>query len=182
MSLKQDVSHITGNVSDEVKQAYGNPADVFLRRGSKPSFGESILKRMVVTEISVEKKVEEPQKLEGRFVCELTIEDDMVNGLATMHGGCSALLVDVCSTLALASFHLATTGDDIVRFNVSQSLNMVYHSPAELGDRIRIVNTTMTVGARALSARTEIWNLTHHRLVCSGVHIKMQASQPKVHL
>lgn len=75
MSLKQDVSHITGNVSDEVKQAYGNPADVFLRRGSKPSFGESILKRMVVTEISVEKKVEEPQKLEGRFVCELTIED-----------------------------------------------------------------------------------------------------------
>ncbi|KAJ7839312.1 hypothetical protein B0H13DRAFT_1454238, partial [Mycena leptocephala] len=48
------------------------------------------------------------------------------------------------------------------------------HSPATVGETLRIVNTTMTVGARALSARTEIWNATKHRLVASGVHIKMK--------
>jgi hypothetical protein len=66
------------------------------------------------------------------------------------------------------------------------------------------VNTTLTVGSRVESVRTEasivfifilfhlqvstdlffggpllkIWNVTHHRLVASGVHIKMPPSQP----
>ena len=58
---------------------------------------------------------------------------------------------------------------------VSQSLNVVYHSPAVLyaphisydlfnyllirfyrGDKIRLVNTTMAIGARAESVRTEV--------------------------
>ena len=76
------------------------------------------------------------------------------------------------------------------------------------GDRIRLVNTTLTVGSRVESMQTEasiyfifilspsfddqlptplfffsladikIWNVTHHRLVASGVHIKMRPSQP----
>ena len=71
------------------------------------------------------------------------------------------------------------------------------------GDRIRLVNTTLTVGSRVESVRTEasiiyffylqvspikyfcfpwadikIWNVTHHRLVASGVHVKMPPSQP----
>jgi acyl-coenzyme A thioesterase 13 len=115
MSLKQDASHISGNASDEVKRVFSNPGDLLIMRPTAtagPIFGESIVKKMMVTEIAVEKKVEEPQKLEGRFICEITVGDgsshqffylssisfglkDMVNGGGNMHGGCSAFLVDV---------------------------------------------------------------------------------------
>ena len=73
------------------------------------------------------------------------------------------------------------------------------------GDRLRLVNTTLTmpVGSRVETVRTEasvfylyfslvqvltnnllfpgdikMWNVTHHRLVASGVHVKMPYSRP----
>ncbi|KAF8076883.1 HotDog domain-containing protein [Lyophyllum atratum] len=180
-----DVSKIAGNASDDVKSAVADTSFYYayahtLDGVTGPIFGESIMKRVVVTEVSVEKKAEESKKLEGRVVCELTVEDDMVNGGGNIHGGCSAFLIDMCSTMALIALGMTNTGE--VNGSVSQSLNVVYHSPAGLGDRLRLVNTTMTLGGRAQSARTEIWNVTHHRLVSSGVHIKMQPSPPKAHL
>ncbi|KAH6912466.1 HotDog domain-containing protein [Coprinopsis sp. MPI-PUGE-AT-0042] len=174
-----DISHIIGNAPDNVKRVVASSPKIFKQIPSQgPIFGEEIHKRMVVTEVSIIPKIEEPKKNEGRVVIEMEVAEDMLNGGGNIHGGCSAFLVDVCSTLALMALDIATTG----KFNrsVSQSLNIVYHSPAALGDRIRIVNQTMTVGARAQSARTEIWNLTHHRLVSSGTHIKMVPSPPPV--
>lgn len=40
--------------------------------------------------------------------------------------------------------------------NVSQALNTVYHGPAQLGDLLRIVSTTITTGARVLTAQWEV--------------------------
>ncbi|KAJ7631962.1 HotDog domain-containing protein [Mycena polygramma] len=144
-----------------------------LNRREKPGFGDSIIRNLVVTHASVEKKAEEPLKEQGRVVCELVVTEDMLNGGGNVHGGCSAFLIDVCSTLCLLAFQAPIN-------TVSQSLNIVYHSPATVGETLRIVNTTMTVGARAMSARTEIWNETKHRLVASGVHIKMKPSEAKL--
>ncbi|KAF9463089.1 hypothetical protein BDZ94DRAFT_1260034 [Collybia nuda] len=183
MTEDEDITQIAGNASDDIKRLLGKPCAYFTNLPPGPHgliFGQSIVERLVVTEISVHRKAEEPKKLEGRLVCELVVDEDMVNGLGNIHGGCSAFLIDVCSSLALTALSMANTGDTYS--SVSQSLNVVYHSPAALGDRIRLVNTTMTLGARAHSARTEIWNVTHHRLVSSGVHIKMQPSYPKANL
>jgi acyl-coenzyme A thioesterase 13 len=47
------------------------------------------------------------------------------------------------------------------------------------GSKLRIVSSTLTLGARSMSARTEIWDATHQRLVASGVHVKMDASAAK---
>ncbi|KAJ7777596.1 HotDog domain-containing protein [Mycena maculata] len=165
----------TGNSDEKVKEMLSDLTTVFaLRRPNhKPTFGDSIIERMVVTHASVDSKAEEPLKKEGRVVCELIVTEDMLNVGGNVHGGCSALLIDVCSTLALMAYQPDS-------MTVSQSLNIVYHSPATIGEKLRIVNTTMTVGARALSARTEIWNATQHRLVASGVHIKMQPSVAKL--
>jgi len=182
-SEDQDISHISGNVPDEVKRFVGIPAIVFKSRVpevSKPIFGESVTNRLLITEISVVPKAEEPKRLEGRVVCEITVEEDMLNGAGYIHGGCSAFLIDMCTTLCMLALSMTSSGELFP--SVSQSLNVVYHSPAGLGDRLRLVNTTMTLGARAHSARTEIWNLTHRRLVSSGVHIKMQPSDPKTKL
>jgi len=178
-----DISQITGNASDDIKRTICNPGYFFpghrVENFGSPIFGDSIQKRMKVVEISLNKKVEEERKLEARVVVEVDVTEDMLNGGGNIHGGCSAFLVDVCSSLALIAFNLENSGDIT---SVSQSLNIVYHSPAQLADKLRIVNTTLTIGARAQSARTEIWNVTHHRLVVSGTHIKMLPSFPKAAL
>ncbi|EEB92078.1 hypothetical protein MPER_09466, partial [Moniliophthora perniciosa FA553] len=44
------------------------------------------------------------------------------------------------------------------------------------GEKLRIVSTTMTLGSRTMTARTEIWNATKHRLCVSGTQIKMSLS------
>ncbi|KAJ7482300.1 HotDog domain-containing protein [Mycena galericulata] len=168
---------IAGNADEEVKKALSDIPNFFgkRRRSHKPPFGDSIIQRLVVTHASLEAKADEPLKKEGRVVCELEVTEDMLNGGGNVHGGCSAFLIDMCSHLALIVYQPGG-------IHVSQSLNIVYHSPATLGEKLRIVNTTLTVGARALSARTEIWNATQHRLVASGVHIKMQPSPPPAKL
>ncbi|KAF9449045.1 hypothetical protein P691DRAFT_728616 [Macrolepiota fuliginosa MF-IS2] len=182
MALKDitDISHIQGNASDEIKRVLGYPSAFFYAARTEdfnqPLFGDAIVDRLVCTEISLYAKPEEPRKVEAKVVIETTVEEDMLNGGGKIHGGCSALLIDMCSTLALTALSMNANGESIM--SVSQALNVVYHSPAGLGDRLRLVNTTLTFGARAHSARTEIWNLTHHRLVASGTHIKMQPSAP----
>ncbi|KAF8076882.1 HotDog domain-containing protein [Lyophyllum atratum] len=178
MAEEVDITKISGNAPDSVKAFVGNTSLFYRRRdgGTKPIFGDSIIRRLAVTEISVEKNKEEPERLEGRVVCEVTVEEDMINGTGSVQGGCSAFLIDVCSSMALMALRMTNTGK--IYGSVSQSLNVVYHSPADLGDHLRIVNTTITLGARAQSVRTEIWNTSHHRLVSSGVHIKMQPSPP----
>ncbi|KIK89786.1 hypothetical protein PAXRUDRAFT_831778 [Paxillus rubicundulus Ve08.2h10] len=101
--------------------------------------------------------MEEGKKLEGRVVFETTVEDDMLNGNGTLHGACSALLIDNCSTMPIALLNLATTGK--ADLGISQSIHILFHAPAMSGDRLRI-----------------IWNVSHHRLVASGIHTKMSAS------
>jgi len=179
-----DISQITGNASDDIKRTIGNPGGFFQRFGDvrdpgSPMFGGSILKRLKTVEVSLNRKAEEEKKMEARVVVELEVTEDMLNGAGNIHGGCSAFLVDVCSTLALVAFNLEISGSVMT---VSQSLNIVYHSPAQLADKLRIVNTTLTIGSRAHSARTEIWNATHNRLVVSGTHVKMLPSSPKAAL
>ena len=78
-----DISQITGNASDDIKRTIGNPADFFQTyrvedlTGSHASssivFGGSILKRMKVVEISLNRKAEEEKKMEARVVIELDV-------------------------------------------------------------------------------------------------------------
>ncbi|KAF8958526.1 HotDog domain-containing protein [Flammula alnicola] len=170
---KLDVSQVAGNASEEIKRLLGD-AHAFYASFSKPGqqllniFASAIEKRM--------KKAEEPNKLEGRAVIEIEVSEDMVNGSGNIHGGCSAYLIDMASSFALAALSLHETGK--LHPSVSQALNVVYHSPAGIGEKLRLVNTTLTVGKRAESVRTEIWNITHRRLVATGVHIKMVPSPP----
>jgi acyl-coenzyme A thioesterase 13 len=74
-----DISHISGNASDKTKQALASVHRIFTNRTSNanagPVFGESIQKRLKVTEVSVNQKAEEPQRLEGKVVLEATIEE-----------------------------------------------------------------------------------------------------------
>ncbi|KAL0068049.1 hypothetical protein AAF712_004952 [Marasmius tenuissimus] len=129
-----DISHVSGNVPDNVKRTIAHPSVFVFPIDGEPEKGtghsDAIVKRMVVTEVSVLKSSEEPSKDVGRVVCELEVAKDMVNRASNLHGGCSAYLVDICSSLALIALSMVKGG--FVN-HVSQSINMVYHSPAARG-------------------------------------------------
>ncbi|OAX43381.1 hypothetical protein K503DRAFT_731781 [Rhizopogon vinicolor AM-OR11-026] len=153
-------------------------------------FDSELISRLRLTEVSVLPKAEEPDKLEGRVVFEVTVDEEMLNSNGSIHGGITAMIIDEhvssthvrwqvndCSTMPIYVLGLATGGR--ATGGVTHSLNVVYHSPALLGDKLRVVSTTLTLGNRALSSRCEIWNATRHRLVASAVHLKMDPSEPK---
>ncbi|KAG2143626.1 HotDog domain-containing protein [Suillus clintonianus] len=177
-----DISQVKGNASPEVKRALLSslqsmqPNNVSRSTG-KPfrGFGAQFVSRMQITEASVLPMTEEPEKFEGRVVFEMIVDEDMLNGAGNMHGGCLAMMIDTCSTAPFYVLGAATRGQGV--FGVSQSLNIVYHSPALPGDKLRIVNTTLALGSRALSSRCEVWSVTRHRLVASAVHINMVPSE-----
>lgn len=170
---------IKGNASDGAKELLSNPAAFFQGRQelrTLPVFGDDINRRVVVTEANIVPKREDERKKEAIVVVELEVTEDMTNGGGGIHGGCLAFLVDCLTTLALVAYSLDV--DDQFFAGVSQNINVTYHSPAAAGDKLRIVNYTVAGGARAKTARCEIWNATHHRIVASGSHIKMNPSQP----
>ncbi|KAI0248827.1 HotDog domain-containing protein [Lactifluus subvellereus] len=162
-------NRIKGNLPPDVKQTIDM---VLSQLMSKPTvFGASIGKRVVITEASVVPKAEESSRTEVRVVCEVTVEEDMLNPGGSLHGACAAFLIDICTTLVF----LAAARSP----GVSASMDVVYHAPAAPGAKLRIVNTALAVGARIMSARTEIWDDTTKRLCVTGIHVKMEPSVPK---
>lgn len=76
------ISQIAGNAPDDVKAHLADTSMYYrhhLDGVEGPIFGESITKRLIVTEVSVEKNTSEPMKLEGRVVCETTVNEGLPN-------------------------------------------------------------------------------------------------------
>ena len=71
-----DISHVAGNAPEEVKRTLVAVNTLFKQIQTKgPIFGEEIQKRMVVTEISIVPKAEEPKKKEGKVVVEMDVAE-----------------------------------------------------------------------------------------------------------
>jgi acyl-coenzyme A thioesterase 13 len=76
-----DISHITGNAPDDVKRFVASSHKIFKQNKAQgPLFGEEIHKRMVVTEVSIVPKAEEPKKHEGRVVLETDVAEGVCFG------------------------------------------------------------------------------------------------------
>ncbi|KAG2060291.1 hypothetical protein BDR06DRAFT_872787 [Suillus hirtellus] len=178
-----DTSQVDGNASPKIKHRMLLALQSMRCSTGKPSssFENMIASRLQVTEASTLPKIEEPEKFEGRVVVQVIVDEELLNVNHSVHGGCTAMIIDMhmrsCSTMPIYVLGASTSGHG--EFGVSQSLNIVYHSPALLGDKLRVVSTTLALGSRALSSRCEVWNVTRHRLVASAVHIKMVPSKPK---
>ncbi|KAJ3998239.1 hypothetical protein F5050DRAFT_1746060 [Lentinula boryana] len=179
--MSKDISHIGGNASDKIKNFLVDRRKLFTALGLAPkletTFGDSVVAALKLSEISIHKNELEPLSLEAIAVCKIRITQDMVNGHGTLHGGCSALLIDFCSSLATIALQMHTTGFPGLGF--SETIHVVFHAPALLGEELRVVNTCTSAGEVVQSARTEIWSDTHHRLVVSGVHVTVKPQKPK---
>ncbi|KAG2073639.1 hypothetical protein BDR04DRAFT_296428 [Suillus decipiens] len=176
-----DISEVEGNASPEIKLALQNSLMQRQRHVSRPAgkpfrgFETEFASRMQLLEASILSKAEEPDKLEGRTVFEVFVDEDVLNRSGIMHGGCLAMIIDFCSVTPIYVLSASTGAHGV--FGVQQSLNIMFHSPAVLGDKLHIVNTTLTIGSRARSGRCEIWNITQHRLVASAVCTNMVPSE-----
>lgn len=77
-----DASQVAGNAPFHVKQTLGHPM-AYLKsvipkeNHEKNLFCKAIYERLKVTEISIEKKLDEESKLEGRVVVEIVVEEGM---------------------------------------------------------------------------------------------------------
>ncbi|KAI0771091.1 HotDog domain-containing protein [Trametes elegans] len=163
-----------GDLSDEQRDSILKYADIILR--GRGQYSQAVGSRLELTEVELYER-ERDGKTHIRMVFEIDTEEDMLNGLWNLHGGCTMFFVDVCSSIALASLALATNRK--AGF-VSQAINTVFHAPATVGARLSIVNHTIALGSRTVSARTEIWDTTNGRLVATGTHNQMEPSAPKL--
>ncbi|KAL0950333.1 hypothetical protein HGRIS_010304 [Hohenbuehelia grisea] len=176
---EEKVALITGNASTAAKEVTLKYLQVFTGDGN--GFCSDLSERVKVAEVSILVNPEESSKREARVVCELMVEEEMLNQAGNLHGGCSVFLVDQCSTLPIAAL-MVETGAPTNDSGVSQSINTVFHAPAPLGTNLRIVTTSVITDSAMLCSRAQIWDADRHKLLVSGVHMKMIASAPRAKL
>ena len=70
----QDPSKIAGNASMQIKEYMSTLLDVLSARTISRGFAHNIGRSLSLTEVSFLKNVEEPGRMEGRVVVELTVD------------------------------------------------------------------------------------------------------------
>lgn len=166
-----DIKAIRGNAPDEIKtrvaEALGN--FTLSQHYGDDGFADSISRRIKIVEVTLNPQ-ENSKKAECVVTSELEVEKDMTSGLRIMHGGCTAFLLDICTSLPLVGLIGGYAG-------VSLSLSVNYHAPAPIGCKLRVITRSVAVGGRTMNARGEIWDATKLRLLVTGTHMKMSESK-----
>ncbi|GAB6029925.1 hypothetical protein CHUAL_005623 [Chamberlinius hualienensis] len=100
---------------------------------------------------------------EGNFVCEVTVDKNMINIHNTMHGGCTASILGMVSTAALLTFSKPVPG-------VSVDLSVVYMSGAKLGEDLIIDAKTLKVDDSLAILTVDFKRKSNGSLVATGKH------------
>ncbi|XP_074128933.1 acyl-coenzyme A thioesterase 13 [Sminthopsis crassicaudata] len=101
----------------------------------------------------------------GKVVCEMKVGEEHTNRMGTLHGGLTATLVDVVSTVALMNTERGKPG-------VSVDMNITYLSPAKIGEEILIAAHILKQGKTLAFASVDLTNKTTGKLVAQGRHTK----------
>ncbi|KJE94735.1 thioesterase superfamily member 2 [Capsaspora owczarzaki ATCC 30864] len=104
---------------------------------------------------------------EGRVVCLFKLTEHHTNRMGNLHGGLSATIVDIVTTLACVS----KTNHP----GVSTDLNVTYLNPATVGDTIRIEASVIKAGGRLAFTAADILRNHDNVIVAHGRHTKYMA-------
>ncbi|TFK31518.1 HotDog domain-containing protein [Crucibulum laeve] len=165
-----DVSSIAGNAPDYVKQLNYNTFIAY-GVGEEDSFGHKVGRAVKFVEVNVNRKLERQGRLEATTIAELEVTKHMLNGAGMLHGGCVAYLIDNCCSTPLVVLGLLQNVNGV---GVTQSMNVLFHSPAPLGTCLRIISTSISLGGRVMSSRCEILDSDSGRIIASAFLNKMQ--------
>ncbi|KAI0672621.1 HotDog domain-containing protein [Trametes maxima] len=163
-----------GDISPKQREAILGFSNHILR--GPATWAKDFGARLEMTEVVVEARAEDG-KSHMRMVFEAEMGPDMCNVTGIMHGGCSMYIIDVCSSIALVGLGRATNKPADY---VSQAITTTFHAPAPVGSKLKIINYTVSFGRRTVAARTEIWDVTHRRLIATGIHNQMAPSAVKL--
>ncbi|TEB26977.1 hypothetical protein FA13DRAFT_1736986 [Coprinellus micaceus] len=165
-----DTSSIAGNAPDYVKQLNYNTYIAY-GVGDPDCFGHSVGKSVKFVEVNINRKRERNDRLEATTVAEVKVTRHMLNGAGMLHGGCIAYIIDNCCSTPLVVLGLIQNTNGV---GVTQSMNVLFHSPAPLGTILRIVSSSISLGGRVMSSRCEVLDKESGRIVASAYLNKMQ--------
>ncbi|XP_036621961.1 acyl-coenzyme A thioesterase 13 [Trichosurus vulpecula] len=100
-----------------------------------------------------------------KVVCEMKVEEEHLNRIGSLHGGLTATLVDVISTLALINTERGKPG-------VSVDINITYLSPAKVGEEVVIAAHILKQGKTLAFASVDLTNKATGKLIAQGRHTK----------
>ncbi|KAF9057509.1 hypothetical protein BJ165DRAFT_1411741 [Panaeolus papilionaceus] len=170
----EQTSSIAGNAPRQAKELALKWLSIFRNKGK--GYAGSVSDKLRVVEVSFQPKPTDPSKLEGVVVCEVEVIPEMCNTRGVADQGYLVYLLDECSTTSMIIGN--TAEGRIVSACVSQTINAMFHAPATIGTKLRIVNRSLAVGDASNSAKTEIWDVQSNRLVASGAQLSMPPSTP----
>ncbi|VDD89694.1 unnamed protein product [Enterobius vermicularis] len=102
---------------------------------------------------------------EGRVKVEIDVSEELINPFGFLHGGCTATLVDMVTTAALAATPRGLRG-------VSVDLNISYLAAAKLGETIVIDASVLRSGKNLAFTRADIFRKSDNALIAVGQHTK----------
>jgi len=116
-------------------------------------YDSPILKNLIVKEAAL-----------GKITCEMPVENEHLNAQGTLHGGCTATIVDTISSLAFVTMDDGKAG-------VSIDINVSYLKAVQPGEVITIKSDVIKGVGTIRSATVDIFN-EQQQVVASGRHSK----------
>ncbi|XP_022602958.1 acyl-coenzyme A thioesterase 13 [Seriola lalandi dorsalis] len=101
----------------------------------------------------------------GKVVCEMRVEEEHTNRGGTLHGGLTATLVDVISTMAIMYSERGAPG-------VSVDMNITYMNAAKMGEDVVITAQVLKQGRTLAFATVDLTNKVTGKLIAQGRHTK----------
>lgn len=151
---------IEGNASQAVKQICVNVFDAY-GVGNEDCFAESVGKKVWFSRVDIINKKKDGEGdagttdsgIQAITVADVIVDKGMLNGNGMLHGGCIAYLVDNCCSSPLVVLGAVTNKNGV---GVTQSINLLYHSPVSSGTHLQIISTSLALGGRSMTARCEV--------------------------
>ncbi|CEF67730.1 Acyl-coenzyme A thioesterase 13 [Strongyloides ratti] len=102
---------------------------------------------------------------EGKVKIEMEVTDELTNPGGTLHGGCSATLIDCITTFACIATPQQKPG-------VSVDMTISYLSSAKPGDTIILEGNVLRLGKRIAFTEGSIYLKENNSLIVKGLHTK----------
>ncbi|KAL7937962.1 HotDog domain-containing protein [Trichoderma chlorosporum] len=99
-----------------------------------------------------------------------TVEQKHTNGLSNMHGGCSASLLDLCTSMVLV---LVSKPGFWQTMGVSRTLNTTYMRPVPVGMEVLMECEILQVGKKLCALRGTMKRKSDGELLCICEHNKV---------
>lgn len=95
----------------------------------------------------------------------MRVEEEHTNKMGTLHGGMTATLIDVVSTVALVYTERGIPG-------VSVDMNITYTNAAKIGDSVLITAQILKQGKSLAFATVDVTDKATGKLIAQGRHTK----------